>query len=136
MATILVIDDDQNICALIAVALKCAHTVIEAHDGQEGLRFFIDHDPDLIITDMHMPVLSGYDLIYAIRSTLSKVKIIAMSGCFSDADKAMALKAGANICLDKPTSLVTYRQMVIELLGQKANRAYDEPQLTQQIFPI
>jgi two-component system, cell cycle sensor histidine kinase and response regulator CckA len=83
MATILVVEDEEAIRQLVSVVLEAAgHEVIAASNGVEGIALFRS-SPDrfaLILTDLKMPVMDGYQLIDLARRTRAKVKVICMSG--------------------------------------------------------
>ena len=81
MARILLIDDDDSLRAMLGIYLaRAGHTVIQAHDGQEGLELFPATAADLVITDMMMPKKDGLEVLRALRDNQPPVKIIAMSG--------------------------------------------------------
>jgi len=106
MATVLVIDDDQQIRRMVVrVLARDNHEVIEAGDGQEGLRLFNARRPALVITDILMPEKEGIETIREIRAVAPRVPILAMSGggtsktmVFLDSAKAL----GADAALSKP----------------------------------
>lgn len=80
-ARILVIDDDPAILKIVRKILERAgHEVLEAGDGEKGLRLARQEAPDLIITDLLMPEMEGIETIQSLRDELPDVKIIAMSG--------------------------------------------------------
>ncbi|MEW6735409.1 MAG: response regulator [Acidobacteriota bacterium] len=120
MARILVVDDEDSMRFLISVSLGNDYTVLEARNGQEGLRMVADHRPDLIITDLRMPTVAGSDFIRALRASSNKVKIIAYSASFNTPyDLEVMLEAGADLCLTKPLSLIMLKQTIAELLKQR-----------------
>lgn len=81
MARILLIDDNDSLRTTVRLFLTSSgHTVIEAHDGQEGLELFPDTAADLVITDMMMPKKNGLEVMRALREKQPPVKIIAISG--------------------------------------------------------
>ena len=108
MATILVIDDDLLLCRLISRVLSSAgHTVVEAHNGYEGVALAQRHQPTLIITDIVMPDKEGIETILEIRRAIPQAKIIAISGGGSYSSKgvsylSMALALGADAAIEKP----------------------------------
>src|SRR5437879_44932 len=97
MAKILIVDDENFIRTLISSALADKHVVIEASNGKEGLYMFTLHHPDVIITDLNMPFMSGLELVRSIRSGHRKVKIIVHSAFASAERKAEMLGAGADL---------------------------------------
>lgn len=81
MALVLVIDDQVHFRELIRKILQDAgHEVIEAQSGKAGVRAFVEHRPDLVITDMFMPEQDGIETLNHIRSAAPDARIIAMSG--------------------------------------------------------
>jgi len=81
MALILVVDDEEDICAVLREALEAAgHRVVTASDGREALRVHNAQHPDLVITDIIMPRRSGIDLVIELSRVSPQPKIIAMSG--------------------------------------------------------
>ena len=78
---VLVIDDDPRICRLIAMGFeRRGYTVLEASDGRAGLKLFNAHHPDIVITDILMPVMEGIEAIMEMKKTGRATKIIAISG--------------------------------------------------------
>ena len=105
MATILTVDDSPSIRQTIKVALEPAgHTVIEAGDGAQGLIKAQTSRPDMVITDLNMPIMNGLDLIRALRKepTLTGLPIVFLSTESSDAVKQEAKGAGATGWITKP----------------------------------
>jgi len=81
MSKILVVDDDRQIRAMLRQALESAgFEVVEASDGQEGVRSFQTASADLVITDILMPEKEGLALIQELRRLDPAVQIIAISG--------------------------------------------------------
>jgi PAS domain S-box-containing protein len=102
---ILLIEDSAEILFLMKSELeKQGHTLMTAADGRLGLEAAMAHAPDLIISDIKMPVLDGYELIRNIRGVpeLSNTPAIALTGLGSKGDVERALAAGFNACLSKP----------------------------------
>jgi two-component system response regulator (stage 0 sporulation protein F) len=81
MASILLIDDDERLRTLAAHVLRRAgHSVVEAGDGKVGLDLFNKGGADLVITDMVMPEMEGFEVLMELRKRRPPVKMIAMSG--------------------------------------------------------
>jgi PAS domain S-box-containing protein len=102
---ILLIEDVDDILFLMKTELeRMGHTVMTATDGRRGLEAAKAHHPDLIISDIRMPVVDGYELIRTIRDIpdLSATPAIALTGFGAKKDIESALAAGFNGCLSKP----------------------------------
>jgi two-component system KDP operon response regulator KdpE len=102
---ILVVDDDPSIRESLSSELRVSgYTTVSANNGQEGLRAFAAHAPDLVLTDLAMPRSDGFELISAIRAT-SRTPIIVLSVRGNDPDKIRALDLGADDFVTKPFSV-------------------------------
>jgi CheY-like chemotaxis protein len=108
MARILVVEDQRMTAEILRRSLESAGHVVELTDnGDRALTLFRARPPDLVITDIVMPVLDGIELISAIRSGSSNVPIIAVSGGGQTRNfefLEMARKLGAKEVLRKPVS--------------------------------
>ena len=115
MAKILVIDDDPMMLDLYREILtRAGHQVVIAENGAEGLAR-LDRQPQLIIVDLMMPNLSGYDFVKELRSTEghATTPVIAASGLSTG---EWALNAGADRFLPKPFRSGELIALVGELL--------------------
>lgn len=99
---ILIVDDDENIAELISLYLvkECFETEI-AYDGEEALEAFPEFQPDLILLDLMLPGIDGYEVCREIRKT-SKVPIIMLSAKGEVFDKVLGLELGADDYMIKP----------------------------------
>lgn len=85
MATVLVIDDEAPIVELLVDIIEDeGHTVLQASNGMEGLALAREKQPDLIISDVMMPLLDGYAFLRALRedAATSHLHVILMSAAF------------------------------------------------------
>lgn len=102
---ILVVDDEPQITRVLRMSLQSSgYEVTLARDGAEALDRFRDSAPDLIITDLSMPVMDGLELTKAIRR-LANTPIIVLSVREQDAMKVSALDEGADDYITKPFSM-------------------------------
>ncbi len=121
MARILLIDDDDSFRTILGLALEqSGHTVLEAHDGEEGLKLFPHAKADLVITDLVMPGKEGFEVLMALRKKQPPVKIIVVSGGLRDGATdflQMARFLGAGRALAKPFALEALLTAITELLA-------------------
>ncbi len=104
-ARILVVDDDPAIRrGLVAEMTAAGWAATEAADGAEALARFAEEEPDLVLTDLAMPVSDGFELIAAIRRR-ARTPIVVLSVRGGDADKVRALDLGADDYVSKPFSV-------------------------------
>ena len=99
---IMVVDDDTNICELLRLYLeKEGYTVALAYDGQEAVDKFPSENPDLMILDVMMPKLDGWQVCREIRKT-SNCPIIMLTAKGETFDKVLGLEFGADDYVVKP----------------------------------
>ena len=106
---ILVVDDSPTIrAALKALLERMGHTVVEANDGKEALRIYRQDRPGLVLIDVVMPVMDGYESARHMRETSADewVPIIFLSSKEADQDLDRAIEAGGDDYLVKPVSFV------------------------------
>lgn len=99
---ILIVDDDQNIAELVSLYLvkECFETRI-VNDGEDALKEFKEYNPNLILLDLMLPGIDGYEVCREIRKT-SKVPIIMLSAKGEVFDEVLGLELGADDYMVKP----------------------------------
>jgi len=103
MIRVLVIEDDPTICKLLASDLELeGYQVTTAKDGVEGLLQAKTLKPDLILLDLHLPKMSGYDVCRSLRRDGSDVLIIMLTARGQEAEKVVGLDLGADDYVAKP----------------------------------
>src|SRR4029078_7895224 len=101
-ARIRVVDDEQQVTAVLRTGLKSrGYDVRAAADGLAGFETFTDWHPDLVITDLAMPVMDGLELCRRVRA-ISPVPIIVLSAKGEEKTKVEALDIGADDYITKP----------------------------------
>jgi len=99
---ILVIDDDIELCELLAEYLETEGYHIQAvHNGAEGAQVVISHDFDLIILDVMLPGMGGFDVLKSIRA-VKMTPILMLTAKGDDIDKILGLEMGADDYMPKP----------------------------------
>ncbi|MEB1808609.1 MAG: response regulator transcription factor [Bacillaceae bacterium] len=100
---VLIIEDDVNICELISLYIeKEGHIAILSTDGEDGLSKFYDEQPDIIILDIMLPKLDGWQVCKDIRRDNSTIPIIMLTGMGESYDKIRGLDLGADDYIVKP----------------------------------
>jgi DNA-binding response OmpR family regulator len=113
---VLIVDDDDKLIALARLALtKHGVAVDSATTATAGLARLGERPPDLVILDIVMPDLSGWETLRRIRE-VSDVPVMLLSGRDSDVDKARGLDLGADDYLTKPFSFLEFEARVRALL--------------------
>jgi DNA-binding response OmpR family regulator len=101
--TILLVEDDPSILRGLQMNLQLeGFTVIAARDGEEGLRFFRQHRPALIVLDLMLPRVDGMGVIRELRAEDAETPIVVLSAKSQEGDKVLALSTGADDYVSKP----------------------------------
>jgi len=104
-ATLLVIDDEEPVRSTIVAYLEdSGYNVIEASNGEDGLKMFFEHQPDLVLCDLRMPRMDGLVVLERVIAHSAEVPFIVVSGAGVMNDVVDALKLGASDYLFKPVN--------------------------------
>ena len=125
---ILVADDEANITNIIAYNLKKeGYQVIEAFDGKQAYELTLSENPDLILLDIMMPEMDGYETCKKIRETLD-TPIIMLTARAEEVDKVLGLELGADDYVTKPFSI---RELMARVKANLRRSASDVAQAKQ-----
>jgi DNA-binding NarL/FixJ family response regulator len=121
--TVVVVDDAADyrhiVRSLLAGLSDVVSVVGEAADGAEGLALVLRERPDIVITDLVMPLLNGVELTRSIRQELPKTKIILMSSYTEDAYRLMASNSGADAFVSKHVINDALLPAIRDLIGRE-----------------
>jgi len=122
--TILVADDDLEILSLVSRHLQSAFAarVLEASDGEEALKMARDERPDVVILDVMMPGMSGWEVCRGLRDepSLAGVGIMMLTGIGERLNEMTSPLYGADDYLDKPFELQDLEEKVRALIDGRA----------------
>lgn len=121
-AKILIIEDDPSAVRFAQYALEQeGYQVLTAGDGVEGLRMAQQEEPDLLVLDVMLPGMDGFEVCHRLRTTAStaKLPILMLSVKGRESDRSTGLKVGADEYLTKPTSPSQLVASVERLLARK-----------------
>ena len=100
--TVVIIEDEKNICTFIETALENHdYKTVAAHTGKEGLSYIASLCPDVVLLDLGLPDIDGMDIIRQVRE-FSAVPILVISARTGESEKVAALDAGADDYITKP----------------------------------
>lgn len=105
MGRILVVDDEPHIVKLVSFALqRNGHEVLQAIDGMAGLEMAIEHHPDLILMDVMMPVMTGFDALERLKAdpATSEIPVVMLSAKSQHYEQEEGLRRGALQYICKP----------------------------------
>ncbi|MVO99003.1 response regulator transcription factor [Paenibacillus lutrae] len=122
--TILVIDDDEKITSMLRRSLAFeGYTIVTANNGNEGLKRMLEQEPGLVVLDIMMPVMDGWEVCRRIRESGSLVPILMLTAKDEVTDRVKGLDLGADDYLIKPFALEELLARVRVLLRRRVERA-------------
>ncbi len=125
-ATILVVDDDSALRTLCRQALEPIYRVVEAENGASALRQVFQHRPALVLLDVSMPVMDGWETCRRIRE-MTDVPVIMLTARDTDQDVARGLDIGADDYVTKPFSPIELVARIRAVLRRKGQVRTGEP---------
>ena len=118
--TILVAEDDSMILKTVQLFLKKEeYVIISSIDGRDALEKFEMHNPDLIITDIMLPYLSGLEIVGKVKQSQNPIPVIVSSSMSQDSVMEEAKRLGADVFLPKPYDIQQLLTSVSNLAKQK-----------------
>src|SRR5690554_2808584 len=129
MAKIMLVEDDNNLREIYEARLLAeGHEIVSAKDGEEALALAVKEKPDLIISDVMMPRISGFDMLDILRNApeTKNTKVIMMTALSQAEDKDRADKLGADLYLVK--SQVTLEDVAKAVENVLSGHSADVPQ--------
>jgi phosphoribosyl 1,2-cyclic phosphodiesterase/CheY-like chemotaxis protein len=113
MSTVLLIEDDAESRRTTAELFSRENwTILEAGDGEAGISLALEHRPELVLCDLLMPRVNGFQVCRSIRQQLQRTRIIIVSGRDYGVDRASAIEAGADEYLVKPIFWENLREVI------------------------
>ncbi len=160
MSTILAIEDDPAILRGLADNLRFeSYEVLTAADGESGYRLIREKQPDLIILDLMLPKLSGYEICRKVRAEGVRTPILMLTARGEEADRVLGLDLGADDYVSKPFSIrellarvrailrraepaaapldqLRFDDVVVNFLSYEASRAGQPLEMTRKEFSV
>ncbi len=154
---ILVVEDDLSILAGLSMNLKFdGYEVLQAQDGRTGLSRALDDRPDLVVLDLMLPQMNGFEVIKELRRRGNRVPVVVLSAKGLESDKIIGLDLGADDYVVKPfglqellarikavlrrrygaTPVVRFGDVAVDMDARKVTRGGKTVDLTAQEFRI
>lgn len=113
--TLLIVEDERAINAMLVEYFADRFTVLSAHDGAEALLLAADHRPDLVILDVSLPLLDGRTVCRKIKTypATKHATVVMLTGRTEQHDRLLGFEVGADDYIEKPVSL-PYLKRAIE----------------------
>ena len=130
---ILVVDDEKHIVRLVQANLdRAGYTVVSANDGKEALQKVADENPDLVVLDVMMPYMDGFEVLQNLRRNPSTrdIPVIMLTAKAQDADVFKGWQSGVDCYLTKPFNpmeLLSFVKRIFDSMdgGPGADKRYD-----------
>ena len=155
---ILVVEDDLSILTGVSMNLRYeGYDVLQAQDGARGLQMAVEETPDLIVLDLMMPRLNGYEVLRELRSRGVRTPVLVLSAKGMERDKVLGLDLGADDYVVKPFGVaelmarikavlrrrwgedgqvVRFGDVSVNLTTKQVRRGADAVELTAQEFKL
>jgi len=123
MAKILLIEDEAPVREMLIDELNVqGHTVVEAENGEDGIRKFLELEPDIVLCDRAMPGMSGFDVLERIRGAhpqYDDVPFVFLTALADPRDKAAVEHLRPAAYITKPVDFEKLAQKITKLVGQR-----------------
>ena len=134
MSKVMIVEDDDSLREIYGIRLTAeGYAVVSAHDGEEALAVAVRERPDLIVSDVMMPKISGFDMLDILRSTpeTRNIKVIMMTALSSDDQRERGENLGADRYLVKSqVGIEDVVNVVHEVLGDRNSSGMITPGVT------
>ena len=123
--TVLIVEDEKSIVDILRFNLeKDDYAVETAYDGEAGLRLAVEKNPDLVLLDLMLPKMNGFDVCRRLRERGSNVPIIILTAREEEGDKVQGLELGADDYITKPFSM---RELMARVKANIRRTAMGQP---------
>ena len=132
---ILLIDDDASLVTMLVMGLKPEFEVVPLSQSEKALEVFKSADFDLVISDIRMPELSGFEILRAVKTINPLIEVILLTGELPDKAKpaVSALQRGAYDYLIKPVKIQDLKSAIHKALAQQRRNMEDRRKLQDLI---
>lgn len=141
-AVILLVEDNEDFRFYLKDNLQVYYTIVEARTGDEGWKMSLSHFPDLIVSDVMMPGMNGFELCQKIKSDqrVSHIPVILLTAKSGDSERLEGIESGADDYINKPfnyeilesriRNMITQREKLRNALSKQAGIKASELQIT------
>lgn len=132
--TVLVIEDNADMRQYISLVLSSSYNVIDAANGRKGVEMAVRYLPALVITDILMPVMNGFDVCKTLKTNIitKNIPIICLTACATDEQKILSYESGSDAYLTKPFNANVLRTRIAKLIEKNAEISES---ISSEIFP-
>ena len=117
---ILVVDDEQLLVKGIKFNLENdGYEVLTAYDGMEAVEMFRKHNPQIVLMDINMPVMDGYEATREIRKYSAKIPIIAVTAFAYASDEQKVMESGFDGYMPKPINAKLLKAQLVDIMQKR-----------------
>lgn len=118
---VLVIDDNTDICSFLSFTLGRHYRVLTANDGEQGLKLAMKYVPDVIVSDVMMPVMDGHECCRRLKSEMqtSHIPVILLTACSLEEQRIQGYDCGADSYISKPFNASLLLSRIQNLLNSR-----------------
>lgn len=116
---ILIAEDNESNYKLFESILKCEYHLIHAWDGQEAVNMFKEHNPQIVLMDINMPVMDGYEATKEIRKYSAKVPVIAVTAFAYASDEQRVMESGFDGYMPKPINARLLKAQLTDIMQKR-----------------
>ena len=117
--TILIAEDNESNYKLFESILKHDYHLVHAWDGREAVELYQEYDPQIILMDINMPIMDGYEAAHEIRKHSAKVPIIAVTAFAYASDEQKAIDSGFDGYMPKPINARALKEQIISIMQKR-----------------
>lgn len=120
--TILIVDDEENLVRLLEMNLRRhGYRIVKAEDGLDGLKVAAEHKPDLIISDVNMPHIDGFQMLQRLKADdeLKETPVIMLTARSRNEDLWHGVDSGAEYYVTKPVDLPGLINLVAKVFADR-----------------
>lgn len=134
---VLIVEDEKNIVDILRFNLmREGYETLEAYDGEDGLSKALTQDPDLILLDVMLPKMNGFDVCRRLREEGQNVPVIILTAREEETDKVFGLEIGADDYMTKPFSMRELVARVGANIRRTAMAASAAPAAASSAMPV
>lgn len=121
LPTLLIVDDNDDFCRFIESLFQDEYHVATAHDGKEGYTIVLDQLPDIILCDVMMPIMDGYEFCRKVKADIrtSHIPIILLTAKSSEENQYSGIEAGADDYIAKPFNIDMLKLKITKIIERQ-----------------
>ncbi|MCC5937100.1 MAG: response regulator [Lunatimonas sp.] len=118
---LLIVEDNDELRMYLVAEFEDEFEVLDAKDGEEGLRLAVDHVPDLVLSDVLMPKMSGLEICRELKSNMktSHIPVVLLTAKATVDDQVSGIENGADLYITKPFSIRVLKASVVKLIDSR-----------------